>query len=141
MTYTQRFTQIDADILENCRRFKIPAFVVRSKSDQHIANMMDDDEELDYVQARDKFVAETRNDLQANLSNHNLWKEPDPLPLRIVSNGTLYDFTKDSEERDIEREAGVSLSAEERKGGRKRIHYIDEPELVNDLLKTAHERC
>ena len=103
--------------------------------------MMNDDEDLDYAQARDKYVAETRRDLQANLSQYNLWKEPDPLPLRIVSNATLYDFTKDSEERDNERETGISLPAEERKGGKKRTHYIDEPELVNDLLKTADERC
>ena len=101
---------------------------------------MDDDDDLEYAQARDKFVAETRSDLEANLSRYDLWKEPDPLPLRVVSNVTLYDFIKDSEERDVERETGVSLPASERKGGKKRTHYIDEPELVYDLLKTAHER-
>ena len=102
--------------------------------------MMNDDEDLEYAQARDKFVAETRRDLQANLRQYNLWKEPDPLPLRIVSNATLYDFTKDTEERDHERETGVSLPAAKRKGGKKRAEYIEEPELVYDLLKTAHER-
>ena len=102
---------------------------------------MNDDEDLGYAQARDKFATETWRDLQTNLSQHNLWKEPDPLPLRIVSSTTLYDLIKDSEERDIERETGVSLPAEERKGGRKRSHYIDEPELVNDLLRAARDRC
>ena len=101
---------------------------------------MNDDEGLDHAQARDKFVAETQRDLQANLRQYNLWKEPDPLPLRIVSNATLYDFIKDCEERDIERETGVPLPAAKRKGGKKRTNYIDEPELVNDLLKTAYER-
>ena len=98
------------------------------------------DEDLGYAQARDKFVAETRRDLQANLSQYNLWKEPDPLPLRIVSNAMLYDFTKDIEERDLERDTGVPLPAEERKGGKRRAEYIDEPELVYDLLNTARER-
>ena len=98
------------------------------------------DEDLDYAEARDKFVAETRRDLQANLSRHNLWKEADPLTLRIVSSATLYDFIKYSEERDIELEAGNSLAAEERKGGKKRTEYIDEPGLFYDLLKKAHER-
>ena len=103
--------------------------------------MQNDDAGLRLAKARDKFVAETLRDLETNLRQYNLWKEPDPLPLRIVSNATLYDFTKDSEERDNERETGISLPAEERKGGKKRTHYIDEPELVNDLLKTADERC
>ena len=101
---------------------------------------MNDDEGLSNAQARDKFVAETRRDLQENLRQHNLWKEPDPLPLYIVSNVTLYDFIKDSEECEIERETGIPLPAEKRKGGKKRAEYIHEPELVNDLLKTAHER-
>ena len=95
---------------------------------------------MEYKQARDKFVAESQRDLQENLSQRNLWKEGDPLTLRIVSNATLYDFIKDTEERDIERETGDPLSANEKKGGKKRSKYIDEPELVYDLLKTAHER-
>ena len=101
---------------------------------------MNDDEGLEHAQARDKFIAETRRDLEANLSQYNLWKGPDLLPLYIVSNVTLYDHIKDTEECDIERETAASLPAEERKGGKKRALYIHEPELVNDLLKTAHER-
>ena len=101
---------------------------------------MNDGEGLEYEQAREEFVAETKRDLQANLSQYGLWKEIAPLPLRIVSNVALYDFIKDSEECEIERKTGIPLPAEERKGGKKRAEYIDEPELVNDLLKTAHER-
>ena len=102
--------------------------------------MMDQDEDLDYLQARRNFIDKTRRNLQANLAEYNLWKEPDPLPLRIVSNTMLYDFIKDFEERDIERKTGVPLPAAEKKGGKKRTQYIDEPELVNDLLITAYER-
>ena len=101
---------------------------------------MNDHMGMGYAQARDKFIVDTRRDLQANLSEYNLWKESDPLPLRIVSNVALYDFTKDIEERDHERDTGVSLPAEERMGGRRRAEYIDEPELVYDLLKMAHKR-
>lgn len=135
MTYTQRFTQIDAEIFKNCKRFRIPTFVVRSKANQHIANMMQNDKDLGYVQARDKFVAESRRDFQEGLSQYNPWKELDSLPLRIVSSAALYDFIKDFEERDIERETGVSLPAKERKGGRKRSRYIDKPELVTTCSK------
>ena len=101
---------------------------------------MNDHMGMGYAQARDKFIVDTRRDLQANLSEYNLWKESDPLPLRIVSNVALYDLTKDIEERDHERDTGVSLPAEERMGGRRRAEYIDEPELVYDLLKMAHKR-
>ncbi|KAA8903840.1 interferon-inducible GTPase-domain-containing protein [Sphaerosporella brunnea] len=140
LVYDMRFTQIDADILENCKRFKIPAFIVRAKADQHIHNMMLENEDLEYSQARDEFVNETQRDLKSNLREYGLWNEPDPLPLRIVSNGALYDFIKDSEERSIENETGVLLPAAERKGGKKMAQYIDEPALVHDLLKTAYER-
>ena len=102
--------------------------------------MTEEDEDLGYAQARDIFIDKTRRNLQANLTEYNLWKEPDPLPLRIVSNTTLYDFIKDFEERDIERNTGVPIPATEKKGGKKRAKYIDEPELVNDLLITAYER-
>ena len=102
--------------------------------------MENDDAGLRLAQARDKFVAETLRDLEANLRQYNLWKEPDPLTLYIVSNLTLYDHTKDTEECDIERETAAPIPAEKRKGGKLRAHYIHEPELVNDLLRVAHER-
>lgn len=35
-----RFEEIDAQILKNCARFKIPVFIVRSKADVHILNSM-----------------------------------------------------------------------------------------------------
>jgi hypothetical protein len=65
-----------------------------------------DDEDMDYSQARDKFVNETQRDLKSNLRQYGLWNESDPLPLRMVSNAALYDFIKDSEERNIEHETG-----------------------------------
>ncbi|KAI5995058.1 interferon-inducible GTPase-domain-containing protein [Pisolithus albus] len=37
-----RFTQTDLAILENCRRFQIPTYIVRSKADFHICNLMND---------------------------------------------------------------------------------------------------
>ena len=84
--------------------------------------MRNDEEGLEYKQARDRFVAKSQRDLQENLSRLNLWKEGDPLMLRIVSSSTLYDFIKDTEERDIERETGDSLSTNEKKGEIGRAH-------------------
>jgi hypothetical protein len=125
--------------LDNCRRFKIPAFIVRSKANQHIRNLMED-EELDYPAARDKYVHETQRDIKANLQQYGLWNEGDPLQLYIVSNSALYDFIKDSEERNREEESGENIPNSDRKGGKKKAEYIDEPKLVLALLETAFER-
>ncbi|KAA8902269.1 interferon-inducible GTPase-domain-containing protein [Sphaerosporella brunnea] len=139
VVYDTRFTQIDADILDNCRRFNIPAFIVRSKANQHIRNLQDD-EDLDYTTARDKFVAETHRDLKSNLRKFGLWSDGDPLPLHIVSNAALYDFIKDSECTIRQHETGEVLSEVPRTGGKKRAEYIDEPQLVYNLLQTAYKR-
>jgi hypothetical protein len=101
---------------------------------------MEDDEDLDYTTARDNYIAETRRDLSANLREYELWSDGDPLPLHIVSKETLYDFIKDEEERRKEHETGKTLSGDTRKGGKRRNKYIDEPQLVYDLLRTAYER-
>ncbi|KAH7930613.1 P-loop containing nucleoside triphosphate hydrolase protein [Leucogyrophana mollusca] len=81
-----RFTMTDIAILANCKRFKIPTYIVRSKSDQHIRNLMkemgydsDDDEEDSkarraqlYEAARQQFIAETRRSVTLNLEQANL---------------------------------------------------------------------
>jgi GTP-binding protein EngB required for normal cell division len=65
--FDNRSTMTDIAILTNCRRFKIPTYIVRSKADQHIRNIMkdmeydsDDDENEDqkkklYQNARQSF--------------------------------------------------------------------------------------
>lgn len=40
--FDNRFTATDIAILENCARFKIPAYIVRSKSDQNVNNVLKD---------------------------------------------------------------------------------------------------
>jgi hypothetical protein len=97
-----------------------------------------DDENLKYPAAREKFIHETRRNLKANLQECGLWNDGDPLPLHIVSNVGLYDFVKDSEERNKEEETGEILPDDERMGKKKK--YIDEPKLVQALLETAYER-
>ncbi|KAF8531794.1 immunity-related GTPases-like protein, partial [Trichophaea hybrida] len=66
LVYDGSFTEIDGEILEQCRGFEIPAFIVRSKSDQHILNVKED-EECDDDQARELYIEETRANLKSNL--------------------------------------------------------------------------
>lgn len=65
-----RFTKIDLALLFNCKRFGIPTFVVRSKSDQHINNIVEDDpDEYDSTSGRkrayDKFSFDTRQQFES----------------------------------------------------------------------------
>ncbi|KAG1720940.1 hypothetical protein EDB19DRAFT_1917640 [Suillus lakei] len=79
------FTHTDIAIFLNCRRFKIPTYIVRSKADQHIRNILkeieyeSDDENVDrsqrpalYMAAREQLVDEIRRDVKVNLAEANL---------------------------------------------------------------------
>ncbi|KAI6144624.1 P-loop containing nucleoside triphosphate hydrolase protein [Pisolithus tinctorius] len=124
--FDNRFTQTDAAILTNCRRFQIPTYIVRSKADSHIRNIIDDmgyDPDEDdgaqyqsmYVQAREQFITATRATVQRNLQEANLPHQK----VYIVSNKNLLTVTK-----------GRKLSPE----------IIDELELMKDLLEEARSR-
>ncbi|RPA81125.1 hypothetical protein BJ508DRAFT_414976 [Ascobolus immersus RN42] len=81
LVYDGRFTAIDGAIIKNCKRFGVPVFVVRSKSDQHILNILTSDgldvedfdltdEEFldDYRVAKERYVVSTRDDFRKNLA-------------------------------------------------------------------------
>ena len=80
----QRFTQIDIAIIQNCERYRIPLYVVRSKADSHIRNIKEDiqpDSDGDenenqefYRQARQIFIHSTRGDFEKNLQGAQLTK-------------------------------------------------------------------
>jgi GTP-binding protein EngB required for normal cell division len=125
--FDNRFTQTDIAILLNCRRFKIPTYIVRSKADQHIRNIVkemgyeSDDEDADrsqrstlYMAAREQLVGETRRNVKANLADANL---PDQ-KVYIVSSSCLRAVAK----------------------GEQPSKVIDEIHLLNDLYTEAQAR-
>lgn len=125
--FDNRFTMTDIAVLSNCGRFKIPTFIVRSKADQHIRNMMrengydSEDEDGDprerdrlYKDARRKFVEETRENVKHNLEDANL---PDQR-VYIVSNDTLLSIVK----------------------GKSPRKAIDEIDLLRDIVNQAMVR-
>lgn len=125
--FDNRFTQTDIAILLNCRRFKIPTYIVRSKADQHIRNIVkemgyeSDDEDADrsqrstlYMAAREQLVGETRRNVKANLADANL---PDQ-KVYIVSSSCLRAVAK----------------------GEQPSKVIDEIQLLNDLYTEAQAR-
>ncbi|KAI5995044.1 interferon-inducible GTPase-domain-containing protein [Pisolithus albus] len=125
--FDNRFTETDAAILANCNRFQIPTYIVRSKADLHINNILNDmgydpREDIDgtqypplYTQAREQFVTATRASVQRNLKDANL---PDQ-KVYIISSRSLLTVTK---------------------GGKLSPEIIDELELMKDLLEEARSR-
>lgn len=101
--FDARFTMTDIAILSSARRFNIPAYIVRSKADQNIRNIMrdmgydsDEDEEDSpgrrnklYKAARKQYIEKTRESVKINLENANL---PDQR-VYLVSNDTMLSCT------------------------------------------------
>ncbi|KIK96062.1 hypothetical protein PAXRUDRAFT_826373 [Paxillus rubicundulus Ve08.2h10] len=126
--FDNRFTMTDIAILNNSRRFKIPTYIVRSKADQHIRNIMkdtgyDSDESEEegverrnrlYKAARKQFIQETRKSVKANLENANL---PDQR-VYIISNDTMQAIVREKTPKKT----------------------IDELDLLSDLFNEAHVR-
>lgn len=120
--FNNRFTMTDQAILTNCRRFKIPTFIVRSKADQHIRNLMqeigyDSDAEAEtregiYKAAREQFITETRRSVKENLLGAEL---PDQR-VYIVSHRALLGIVRDKSPK----------------------RTIDEVELLRDLYSEAY---
>lgn len=124
--FDARFTTTDIAILTNCRRFQIPTYIVRSKADAHIRNIMRDlgyESESDdrarrtelYTAAREQYIAETRATVQRNLKDAGLTDQR----VYIVCNTTVLSTVKN-----------LSLSPK----------TVDELDLMRDLLEEAHSR-
>ncbi|KAL0639042.1 Interferon-inducible GTPase (IIGP) [Maublancomyces gigas] len=70
-----RVTEIDLEILSQCRSFDIPSMIIRSKSDAHIDNMAksraeETDVEIDDAlrsACREEYIAETRENIATQL--------------------------------------------------------------------------
>ncbi|KIK65229.1 hypothetical protein GYMLUDRAFT_220502 [Collybiopsis luxurians FD-317 M1] len=134
--WNDRFTDTDIAIIDNCARFRIPCFIVRSKSDNHIraiandmkdlieANDDIDDEErercLDRVasDALETYRAVTGENVKENLQK----KELPPQRVYLVTNRTLCKVVKGSKLRAQDQDA------------------LDEDVLIHDILAAIHER-
>ena len=125
--FDNRFTMTDIAILVNARRFNIPTYIVRSKADQHIRNIMiekgdeseGDEEDVNrrnklHKAARKQFIEETRRSVRANLKDANLPYQR----VYIVGSTTLL---------------SIVLNKMPKK-------TIDEVDLINDLLNQAYSR-
>jgi len=125
--FDNRFTVTDIAILDNAKRFNIPTYIVRSKADQCIRNIMmdsgydsdDDNEDIErrnkrYDAARKQFIEQTRKSVQIYLENANL---PDQR-VYIISSTTLLSIMRNMKSK----------------------RTIDEAELLHDLFNQTYTR-
>lgn len=138
VVYDNRFTEIDLDILRNCGLYGIPSFIVRSKADSHIKSLMksdgyesgddmdDDDKENLRQQCRDHFVTTTRQNVERELQKAGL----PPQKVYIVS--CSKQFRKEY--------AAFTSGSAQSMGEASRRRFVDEMELIHDLMLTAAKR-
>jgi len=120
--FDARFTASDVAILRNCARLQIPAYIVRSKSKQHIANLAEDmageaggDTRIALLgAARERYIRETRASVAKNLEAAGLPEQR----TYLVDKETLLRIVKNKIPKD----------------------YIDEWVLLQDLLGEASRR-
>ncbi|KAF8450083.1 interferon-inducible GTPase-domain-containing protein [Kalaharituber pfeilii] len=130
-----RFTTQDIAILQQCEYFKIPAFIVRSKANQHISNIMhyqlgyntdDTDQEEDYQvtlqKAKQILIKDTRANVRKNLEEGEL--NPSQR-VYIVSADCI---------------RGIVALERQGKKVKKSDLIIDEGDLIRDLLEAISKR-
>ncbi|EIW74616.1 P-loop containing nucleoside triphosphate hydrolase protein [Coniophora puteana RWD-64-598 SS2] len=126
-----RFTMTDVAILRNARLYNIPCYIVRSKADVHIRNVMremgydSEDEEQDAKSratlefaSREHFVSATRQNVREILRAADLPEQR----VYIISNATTLCVVKGN----VTGRAGKKI--------------IDELEFLKDLLGDAYKR-
>ncbi|KAF9038190.1 interferon-inducible GTPase-domain-containing protein [Panaeolus papilionaceus] len=74
VVFADRFTQTTGTLISNANKCSIPAFLVRTKADQLVRNVLDDyeDEPLSDREARELVVTETRQMVAGNLARLKL---------------------------------------------------------------------
>ncbi|KAJ4467259.1 interferon-inducible GTPase-domain-containing protein [Lentinula aciculospora] len=138
--FDSRFVDTDITILENCKRFNIPAFIVRSKSDEHIKaiademrEMLDEDESEDEddirskdrearrtridADAKEEYISVTRRNVKENLQKAGLDEEQ---RIYLISRRTLLRIVR-----------GKQVAT---------TKLIDEYELIKDVMAAIKER-
>lgn len=139
MVYDVRFTKIDVSIIENCYRFNIPVFIVRSKADQHIDNMVKE-LELDclpgseeykrvYQDVKTTYVKETKADFERHIKNMAGNPEFDARDRQMLLGQRVYMVSATNVRSLVLKGRQVDSNM-----------LIDEALLVEDLLSTAARR-
>ncbi|KAG0588078.1 hypothetical protein KC19_2G214300 [Ceratodon purpureus] len=144
LVYSDRFTNVDVDIIEGCIRSDIPIFIVRSKADQHIDNMIKDeadssigecDEDQIYQDMKAKYIDTTISDfnMHKEIMEDVLDFEIDSLDLFCLSRQRVY-IVCATNVRSL-----MQTGVEKRRGDQNKIAgtIFDEALLIEKILRIA----
>lgn len=130
-----RFEETDIQLLRDCHRFKIPSFIVRSKADMHIDNMMKEENPdrglminlESYWRCRERFIRQSQQMIRTELANAELPEQAVYLVssyiLRTVYNRSLCGLESGLPEEmidEMELVRGLMVAAIQRRGGNDR---------------------
>ncbi|KAK0213360.1 interferon-inducible GTPase-domain-containing protein [Desarmillaria ectypa] len=127
IVFNDCFTATDVAILQNCARYMIPAYIVRSKSDIHIANLIRKKQRSAgprgdlvkiFEEARKEYITRTQESVRSNLMRN------DP-PIRSQK---VYAISRDTLTT-VVREESLEDSL-----------VLNEFELLRDVLQDAYSR-
>jgi hypothetical protein len=114
-------------VIQHCERYHIPVFLVRSKADIHIKNILEDEFEYDesekgaaeiYSAARQLLIDATKKNLDKNLEKANLAKRE----VFIISRNSMRALMT------------------ENWNWRNEANLIDEANLLQAVLRAAYDR-
>lgn len=133
LVYDTRFTSIDVGIIENCFRFNKTVFIVRSKADQHINNMMQEEGieapggDDDYKRTQTEYVEATTSNFASHMQTMSENSKADERDRKIILSQRVY-IVSAKNVRTLLRNYGR---------GPDRRELIDEVLLIQDMLRTA----
>ncbi|KAK7449296.1 hypothetical protein VKT23_013439 [Stygiomarasmius scandens] len=141
--FDNRFTATDIAILRNCARWKIPSFIVRSKSDRQVEDI--------------KKTMIDKLEADETLDDEELKKQSDKVPkeaVELYTNATRQNVKKNLTEAElgdqrvylISYQALLGITSVPSRGRRRGLKArmpplcLDEEDLVTDILRAARER-
>lgn len=130
-----RMTQVDLEILKNCRLYQMPTFIVRSKADQYIRNTLksngyDSGEEIPAERRqhfRNDYINRTRASIASQLAQAGL--PPQYVYIVSCSKGFRAEYA-----------AFTAGSEQPMSRNRGNLDFVDEKQLINDLMHAAAAR-
>ncbi|KAF7982896.1 hypothetical protein HWV62_25152 [Athelia sp. TMB] len=140
--FDNRFTATDIAILQNCARFKIPSYIVRSKSDQNLVNVLKDvrrtykKDKLSatelHKRAKEIYIKETRQSVErelkkASLPSQRVYMVSQDILCHLRIDKGLGDPDMIDEDGTVDEDVLLA-------------NIVDEEELLRDILMNAKDR-
>ncbi|KAK7449303.1 hypothetical protein VKT23_013446 [Stygiomarasmius scandens] len=135
--FDNRFTATDVAILRNCARWKIPSFIVRSKSDSQVENLKNTI--IDKAEADETLDEEERDELIES-AEERATEQYTTMTRQSVKRNLREAGLEDQRVYLVSYKALLTITATARRRNLRGVRCLDERDLMADILKAAKER-